>query len=218
MLLRNLATLRTEAERAARAVVGALHKLTRETGVHMRRAVRVSGALWVLARLETVLLSPSGRERIHATTTFALIFMLAVTSVDFLIGGAEFGSPARAAQPRSVIHASIINGPERSVAAEPSIRAAEPVAQVASAFAGVSEANVVAVSQTFALPALAPVSALETPASGELVLLSTPIDAVLAGAAPEEPELTAAALEPRASPRKGRVKDEHAARAEADRG
>ncbi len=219
MSLRNLAALRTRIEHGAQTLRSDLHRLARSVSAMTRRAARAIGALWVLERLETVLLTPSGRERIHATATFALIFMLAVTSVDFLIGGAEFGAPARAAQPRAVVHASIINGPERDAAAALPVAPHEPGAEIASALADASEANVVAVSQTFALPALAPVSALETPASAGLVQLSAPVDAVLAGAAPLEPEFTAAASEPPASPRKGgRVKDEHAARADADRG
>lgn len=51
-----------------------------------------------LSVIEKTLLSPVGRERVHATAVFTLIFAFGVTSVDFLLtGGPELSPGARAA-------------------------------------------------------------------------------------------------------------------------
>jgi hypothetical protein len=64
----------------------------------------------VLLAMETTLLDPAGRERVHATSVFALIFAFAVTSVDFLVtGGPEWSADAyaatRGAQVQSIVDA-----------------------------------------------------------------------------------------------------------------
>jgi hypothetical protein len=52
----------------------------------------------ILNVVEKTLLSASGRERVHATAVFALIFAFGVTSVDYLLtGGPELSQGARAA-------------------------------------------------------------------------------------------------------------------------
>jgi len=62
------------------------------TGKHSKRA-----AVGTLVRVENVLLSPNGRERVHAVSVFALIFAFGLYSVDMLIaGGPELIPSARA--------------------------------------------------------------------------------------------------------------------------
>jgi hypothetical protein len=124
--------------------------------------------LSALEPVETVLLSPSGRERIHATATFALIFLFAVSSVDFLIaGGAEFGAPTRAA-PRQIVAEAPPQTRDR--AGTPAVRNDEaPPTEIAAPLAETTEASVTAVSQTF----FAPLSqtAASAPVGGALVSL-----------------------------------------------
>ena len=157
---------------------------TQRAAVVTRLAVR-SGLLRGLEPFETVLLSPSGRERVHATATFALIFLFAVSSVDFLIaGGAEFGAPARAATRQIVVEAA----PQTRARAEtPAVRADEATpTEIAAPLAEATQASVTLVSQSFFAP-LAETSA-SAPAGGVLVSLgasqsdaSQPGDATLTG-------------------------------------
>lgn len=128
----------------------------RVTGKASLRFLQVSGRVLrrglnaVLGVLEAVLLSASGRERIHAITTFALIFLFAVTSVDFLIsGGPEFGAPARSERPAAVVQAAPSAAPEP--AAERADADVVPT-EVASSLAETRAASVVAVSQSFEPP------------------------------------------------------------------
>ncbi|MBX9747018.1 MAG: hypothetical protein K2X34_08960 [Hyphomonadaceae bacterium] len=72
------------------------------------RAARIAGhGLKValdrtLVLVEGALLSPKGRERLHATSVFALILAFGVASVDMLVtGGPELISSARAATAES---------------------------------------------------------------------------------------------------------------------
>ena len=106
--------------------------------------------LAALERIEAVLLSPTGRERVHASATFALILLFAVTSIDVLItGGPEFGAPARAAQPQRVLRAVVETAPVE-VAAAPEESAEEPrPTALSSALTESHDANVIAVSQNF---------------------------------------------------------------------
>jgi hypothetical protein len=140
---------------ATRATVRALAV----TGSALRRA-----ALAVLEAIETVLLSPAGRERIHAIATFSLIFLFAVASVDFLIsGGPEFGAPAREAQPQPQRMVRVWAPPSAGVSAAPTtIDEAVPTA-LSPSLADAREANVIALSQNFA----APVASVERPAAIE---------------------------------------------------
>lgn len=119
----------------------------------------------VLGGLEAVLLSPSGRERVHAVSTFALIFMFAVTSVDFLIGGGpDFGTPAQAAPRPQLVRVE----PGSALAqAAPAPRTEEFIpTEVSATFADATGASVIPVSQSFA-PARRSPSASSTPASAE---------------------------------------------------
>lgn len=64
----------------------------RWTGRQSKRA-----AIGTLLTVENVLLSPNGRDRVHAVTVFALIFGFAVMSVDMIItGGPELIPSAQA--------------------------------------------------------------------------------------------------------------------------
>jgi hypothetical protein len=151
------------AQAARRAWLNAREK-TERAAVVTRRAIR-SGVLGLLEPVETVLLSPSSRERIHATATFALIFLFAVSSLDFLIaGGAEFGAPSRAAPRQFVAQAQ----PQNRVRAEtPAVRNDEAIpTEIAAPLAEAAQASVTAVSQSF----FAPLS--ETPASAPVALVS----------------------------------------------
>lgn len=75
----------------------ALRRAGRWTAVVTRR-----GLVTTLRAMERPLLSPKGREWVHATSVFALIFAFAVSSVDMLItGGPELIGSARAASPPS---------------------------------------------------------------------------------------------------------------------
>jgi hypothetical protein len=153
----------------------------------VRRAVAVTArtsrrwTLIVLERLETVLLNASARERIHATATFALIFAFAVTSVDFMIaGGGEFGSPARAAQPRTILAAGNRTPPA------PQPRVEQPMAtELASTLADAREANVIAVSQNFGAPLMRTPPA--TASEEGLIEVSAQSAVSLAGQTDEEP-------------------------------
>jgi len=73
----------------------------------------------ILVVLERVLLSRRGRERVHATAVFTLIFAFLVSSVDFLIaGGPDFG-PAQRVGP-SVVQVDLVRAtslPQAAVAA-----------------------------------------------------------------------------------------------------
>ncbi len=65
----------------------------RWTGRHSKRA-----AIGTLVSVENVLLSPKGRDRVHAVTVFALIFGFAILSVDTIVtGGPELVPSAHAA-------------------------------------------------------------------------------------------------------------------------
>lgn len=76
----------------------------RRAGAWLARALRsaIVGAKFALDRtlvlVERALLSPRWRERLHASSVFALIFAFGVASVDMLIaGGPELIASARAA-------------------------------------------------------------------------------------------------------------------------
>ena len=133
---------------AARQAAGRASQAAQRALAVTSRALR-RWTLFACERLEAVLLSAAGRERVHAIATFSLIFLFAVTSVDFLIaGGAEFGSPARAAQPRAVYAAPA----EHSVLPPlPDDFVAAPTALAAS-LSTARHANVIAVSQSFETP------------------------------------------------------------------
>ena len=159
----DLAIHAAEFEQAARRAWLDAHEKARSTVWSARRAVR-SGLRSTLLPVETVLLSPSGRDRIHAAATFALIFLFAVSSVDFLIaGGGEFGTPARTA-PQIVAEAQT-----RVRAEAPAVRSDVAIpTEIAAPLADATEASVTAVSQSFFAPLP------ETPASepaGALVSL-----------------------------------------------
>jgi hypothetical protein len=147
-----------------------------------------AGFLATLEALETVLLSPVGRERVHATATFSLIFLFAVTSIDFLItGGAEFAAPARAAQRPSLVQVAYTPAP---------VRAEETPTEIAAPLADATEANVTAVSQNFfaslsPAPASAPtalvsLNARESEVSQPLVDETSPADEAGAASAPRK--------------------------------
>ena len=146
----DLAVQAADFERAARRVWLSAWDKTQRAAVVTRRAVR-SGLRRGLEPIETVLLSPSGRERVHATTTFALIFLFAVSSVDFLIaGGAEFGAPARAAPRQIVAEAAPLT---RARAETPAVRDAEATpTEIAAPLAEATEASVTPVSLSFFVP------------------------------------------------------------------
>lgn len=152
---------------ARRAWLNAWEKAQRIAAV-TRRAVR-SGLRSALQPFESVLLSPSGPERIHAATTFALIFLFAVSSVDFLIaGGGEFGTPARAAPLRAPAYVSNTAPASRTPAP---VEPAAPT-EIAATLAEATEGNVTPTSQSFFAPlSETPASA---PAGGVLVSISAP--------------------------------------------
>lgn len=174
----------------------------------LKRAILV-----VLGSVEAVLLSPAGRERVHASATFALIFLFAVTSVDFLLsGGPEFGAPARAAQPQRVLHAVVQAAPtEVAAAAEQSAPAPAPTA-LSSAMMETRGANIIAVSQTFQAQAeQRPLAQAPAATSASIVEASQPSD-LLAGETADAADATAPAAP--AQPRKEvRVKAPQAAAA-----
>ncbi len=173
------ASVRAALQRVAERVRGRVDASAKGVVRAVRRAFTASGAPVVLEGVERVLLSPFHRERIYATTTFALIFLFAVTSVDFLIsGGPEFGAPARAVTEPRVVYAASDEAP--AIAA--------PVA-ITSARAEESDANVVAVSQSFAAPPIEPAApgpaASFAPAAPDLVEIGfvvRPRDAHVRGA------------------------------------
>jgi len=79
-----------------------------QTGATIARTARTAARMSrtgldrSLALIERTLLSPKGRERLHASSVFALIFAFGVMSVDMLItGGPELISSARAATAES---------------------------------------------------------------------------------------------------------------------
>lgn len=106
-------------------------------------------AVAVLEPVESVLLNASARERIHASATFSLIILFAVTSLDFLIaGGPEFGAPARAAQPaRHIVWADA-----PAPAGVSDARAEDVPTALAAPMAETRAARIVAVSQNFESP------------------------------------------------------------------
>jgi hypothetical protein len=149
------------------------------------------GLIGTLQGLEAVLLSAPWRERLHAAATFALIFLLAVTSVDFLIsGGPEFGAPARIAT------APVQASNSAPLSQTPVMFEASPPTEVAPELAETTAATVVELSQRFEpRPAAAPPTAMAEAAN----------EGSLAGEAPAA--APAEASEP-ATPRKGgRAKD-----------
>ena len=160
------------------------------------------GTFQLLGPVETALLNPVGRDRIHAIATFALIFLFAVTSVDFLIsGGPEFGAPTRAAPQQRLVRVS----PSAVDVAAPAVADEPAPTALSSALEEAREANVVALSQAFA--AAAP----ETSSEGEAPVGAT----AQAGAASADGPLSGAANDPsaveEAGPRKRtRVKGEPA--------
>jgi hypothetical protein len=161
------------------------------------------GTFQLLGPVETALLNPVRRDRIHATATFALIFLFAVASVDFLIsGGPEFGAPARAAPQQRLVR---VSPPPSAVDVAAPVVADEPApTALSSALEEAREANVVALSQAFV--AAAPEISSETEAPAAVTAQAGEADDPLSGAANDP---SAAAEE--ASPRKRtRVKGEPA--------
>jgi len=143
-----LAALRAEYVPAARHLYGDIKRAVQSCAAATSRAMR-KGAVAVLAPVESALLSASGRERIHATATFALIFLFAVTSVDFLInGGPEFGAPARAAPSTPAIQAASSSSPSVDRAVTEEAAPSRP-AVLSPRLASTAEASVVPVSQSF---------------------------------------------------------------------
>lgn len=162
----DLAVQAVDFEQAARrAWLDAWEKAQR-AAVVTRRVVR-SGLRSALEPVETVLLSPAGRERIHATATFALIFLFAVSSVDFLIaGGAEFGAPARAA-PRQILVQAAPQTRERAETLADGEGEALPI-EIAAPLVEATQASVTPVSQSYFAPLSETASA---PAGGVLISL-----------------------------------------------
>lgn len=150
------------------------------------RRVSKRALIATLGGFESVLLSAAWRERLHATATFSLIFLLAITSVDFLIsGGPEFGSTARAAA------APIQASNSAPLSQTPVMFEASPPTELAPELAETTSATVVELSQRFEpLPAA-------TPAAAVVVADNS---GSLAGDAPAAPPAEAAAP---AAPRKG---------------
>lgn len=144
------------------------------------------GLVGALQGLEAVLLSAPWRERLHATATFSLIFLLAITSVDFLIsGGPEFGASARAAA------APMQASNSAPLSPTPVMFEASPPTEVAPELAETTAATVVELSQRFEpQPAAAPPAAVAVAEN----------EGSLAGEAPAA--APAEAAEP-AAPRKG---------------
>lgn len=179
----DLAVRAVDFEQAARRAWLDACDVIQRTALASRRTVRTSLRRG-LEPLEAVLLSPSGRERIHATATFALIFLFAVSAVDFLIaGGAEFGTPARAAPRQVMVEAApqISGRGDRPAAA---VDEAAPI-EIATPLADVTQASVTPVSQSLFVPLSATPATAPT---GELVSLggdepdaSQPRAALLAG-------------------------------------
>jgi hypothetical protein len=175
-------------EQAARRAWLDIWEKAQRAVVVTRRAVR-SGLRGGLEPFENVLLSPSGRERVHATATFALIFLFAVSSVDFLIaGGAEFGAPARAA-PRQILVQSAPQTRDRAEVPAARDEEATPT-EIAAPLAEATQTSVTPVSQSFFAPLSETASA---PAGGVLVSLdahqreaSPPGDAALVGETAEQ--------------------------------
>ncbi len=212
----DLAVHAADFEQAARRAWLDGRERVRRTAAATRRAVR-SGVRSALQPFETVLLSPSGRERIHAAATFALIFLFAVSSVDFLVaGGGEFGTPARAAPLRTQTYASTSAPVSRTPAPvdrAPADIAAGPVEapEIAATLAEATQGRVTPTSQSlFTRLSDMPVS---VPASGALVEISAPqVDTNQPGEAPLIGETTteAVAAEPvqarKAEPRAPRRK------------
>jgi len=136
-----------------------------QTAVHKGKRLLI----WVLERLETVLLSAPARERLHAGATFALIFAFAIASVDFLVaaGGFDFGATARA-EPASAVHASLnatVERNRRAPRAAP-VEAAQPVhASLSPELAEAHQATVLEVSQRLDAPLVEPEAAQRPPAA-----------------------------------------------------
>jgi hypothetical protein len=189
----------TFASRFCRTVSATIQRYAGATIGVLRR-----GTFQLLGPVETALLNPVGRDRIHATATFALIFLFAVTSVDFLIsGGPEFGAPARAAQQQRLVRAS--PPPSAVDVAAPDIADEPAPTALSSALEEAREANVVALSQAFAAP---PETSSESEApAGVIPQASVPLaDGPLSGAA-NEPSAGAEEAGPR---KRTRVKGEPA--------
>lgn len=91
---------------ASKVLVGKAHRVS-------KRAL-----IATLTVLEKVLLSPSGRERVHATAVFTLIFAFGVTSVDYLLSGGPEFSPSSARAAPYVSQASLISSRSPRPAAE----------------------------------------------------------------------------------------------------
>lgn len=167
--------------------------------------------LIALAPFEHALLSAAWRERIHATATFSLIFLFAVSSVDFLVNGAiEFGTPAQAQPQRVVLRAAYdaaraeTEAPQVSEAAEAAPTALSP------ALAEAHGANVTLVSQSFPVQQMSDIP-LEAPRE-DLIALGAPVDdsAELSSA----DQTQAADVSPDLAPAPGkRVKPQRAGRA-----
>jgi len=119
------------------------------------------GTFHGLGPIERAMLSGKSREFIHATATFVLIFLFAITSVDFLIGGGpDFGSPARReAGPVRMVRID----PPAAVAAASAADDSMPT-EVSPALASSRAASVLPVSQSFAPPPIRRMRASEAPA------------------------------------------------------
>lgn len=196
-----LAALPGQVEVAARqwsaATRGAGHRAYNATrdflavAVPLVRRTLKRGLVATLQGLEAVLLSAPWRERLHATATFSLIFLLAITSVDFLIsGGPEFGSSARAAA------APIQASNSAPLSETPVMFEASPPTELAPELAETTSATVVELSQRFEHR---PVAASPAP------VVVTENQGTLAGEAPAAaPAESAAPAEPRkGGPAKG---------------
>lgn len=195
-----------EFEQAARRAWLTTSQRARRAADVARRSLR-SGLRGALEPVETVLLSPSGRERIHATATFAFIFLFAVSSVDFLIaGGAEFGTPARAAPRQMMVEAA---PPSVARAERSAVQGQATPTEIAAPLAEATEASVTPVSQSLFVPLSATSASAPT---GELVSLgvdepdaSRPAEAPLVGEAAADQDVAQSAprkAEPRAPRRK----------------
>lgn len=115
---------------ATSAAMSHITPALRWTGRQSKRA-----AIGTLVSVENVLLSPRGRDRVHAVSVFALIFGFAVLSVDMIItGGPELVPSAQAASAGgariNLIAATTQGGAEpiEFAQAEPPTTAREPEA------------------------------------------------------------------------------------------
>lgn len=86
-------------ERTRSASSAALSAVSQRVAQALRWTSRQSkrAAIGTLLTVENVLLSPNGRDRVHAVTVFSLIFGFAVMSVDMIVtGGPELIPSAQA--------------------------------------------------------------------------------------------------------------------------